>query len=107
MHPREGRCCENGENCILTSSITWTHHALFGEMRIKAVRTCITNGKKKDIYTIFIRQSEENRSVGRPSRKRDDIIKTNLKELDVRWLDFAGSARGQVADFCKRILISE
>jgi hypothetical protein len=59
-------------------------------------------GERRGAYRILLVKPEGKRQLGRPWRKWEDNIKTNLQE--VGWwqeLDLSGSGLGQVAGSCE------
>jgi hypothetical protein len=53
---------------------------------------CITNGEKRNAYTLLVGNSDGNRPLGRPRRRWVDNIKRNLGEVewgDVDWIGLA------------------
>jgi hypothetical protein len=49
-------------------------------------------GERRDMHSLFVRKSEGKRPLGRPKRRWEDKIKTNLQEVGLLWeLDAVGS----------------
>jgi hypothetical protein len=59
-------------------------------------------GERRGAYRVLVGKPEGRRPLGRPRRRWEDNIKTDLRE--VGWgcgLDWAGSGKGQVAGACE------
>jgi hypothetical protein len=53
-------------------------------------RTCNTNREQRNAYRILVEEPEGKRQLGRPMRRREDKIKTELGEVglgDMDWID--------------------
>jgi hypothetical protein len=53
---------------------------------------CSTNGEKMNAYRILVGKPEGRRPLGRPRRRREDSIKTDLREIGwggMDWIDLA------------------
>jgi hypothetical protein len=56
------------------------------------VRACSTNGEKKSTYRILVGKLEGKRPIGRPSRRWEDNIRMDLREIGwgrMDWIDLA------------------
>ena len=61
-------------------------------------------GKRRGVYTVLVGKPEGKRPLERPSRRWEDNIKMDLRE--VGWghgLDRSDSGKGQMAGFCECI----
>jgi hypothetical protein len=55
-------------------------------------KICNTNGEKRNAYRIFVRMTEENRSLGRPRCRWVDNIKMDFREVGlggIYWIDLS------------------
>jgi hypothetical protein len=45
-------------------------------------RACSTNGEKRKAYRILVGKPEGKRQLGRPGRRWEDNIRTDLREIE-------------------------
>jgi hypothetical protein len=57
------------------------------------VRTCGTNGEKRNVYRLLVGKPEGKRPLGRPRRRWIDNIKMNLLEIELNVVDWIGLAQ--------------
>jgi hypothetical protein len=50
-------------------------------------RACSTNGEKRNAYTILVGKPERKKPLGRPRRRWEDNIKTDLKRYRMGWYE--------------------
>ena len=60
-------------------------------------------GKRRGVYRVLVGKPEGKRPLGRPRRRWEDNIKTDLQEVGcggMDWIQLAHSEYGQVAGTC-------
>ena len=59
-------------------------------------------GERRGVHRVLVRKPEEKRPLGRPRRRWENNIKTDIQEMGGGWrLDGVGSGLGQVAGTCE------
>jgi len=71
------------------------HQILFGDQieKNEMGRACSTYGERRGVYRVLVGKLEGKRPLGRPSRRWDDYIRMDLREVECKGIDWIGLAK--------------